>query len=87
MDYERTKRAGSNISNPSSVPTSQDNNSTSIAQSALNSLAARQNDRLEKKYRQAQDDYKSTIEKYNLVRNDYEKKFYDGKTISLKIIF
>ena len=35
-------------------------------------------DRLERKYRQAQDDYKLAIEKYNSIRNTYEKRFCDG---------
>lgn len=75
LDYERTKRTGSN---PTSTSTSQENNSTSLAQSALNSITFRQTDRLEKKYRQAQDEYKLCIEKYNTVRSDYEKRFTDG---------
>ena len=78
-DYERAKHTGNNYSSSSSTSAHQDNNSPSLAQSALNSITARQNERLERKYRQAQDEYKLTIEKYNIVRNDYEKRFSDGK--------
>jgi hypothetical protein len=86
-DYERAKRAGNNMFNTSSMSTSQDNSTPSLAQSALNSITARQIDRLEKKHRQAQDEYKLTIEKYNAIRNDYEKRFYDGKYLLNKMIF
>ncbi|CAF0759132.1 unnamed protein product [Adineta steineri] len=78
LDYDRTKRSGNHALNNTSMSTSQDNASHSLTQSAINSITARQNERLEKKYRQAQDDYKSTIEKYNLLRNDYEKRFQDA---------
>ncbi len=78
FDYERGKRSGNNILGSSSS-ISQDNNSSSLAQTAINSLTSRHTERLERKYRQAQDDYKLTIEKYNLLRNDYEKRFSDGK--------
>jgi hypothetical protein len=50
-----------------------------LAQTAINSLAARHSERVEKKTRQAQDEYKSTIEKYNSVRTEYEKRYYDGE--------
>jgi hypothetical protein len=79
LDYERSKRAGNNNLNPSGTSTSQDSNSGNIAQTALHSLTTRNVERLERKYRQAQDEYKLTIEKYNLIRNDYEKRFSDGK--------
>ena len=78
LEYERAKRSGNN-----STSTAQDHNnntsSSSLAQSALNSFTSRQLDRMERKYRQAQDEYKLTIEKYNLIRNDYEKRFSDGR--------
>jgi hypothetical protein len=83
IDYERAKRTG----NSSSSLTSQDNNSPSLAQSAINSFTSRQIDRLERKYRLAQDEYKLTIEKYNLIRNDYEKRFSEGKETFLPINF
>jgi len=46
----------------------------------LNTLTSstRQIERLEKKYRQSHDDYRTSIEKYNLLRNEFEKRFYDG---------
>jgi hypothetical protein len=69
----------------SSALTTQDTHSPSLAQSAMNSLASRHTERLERKYRQAQDEYKLTIEKYNMVRNDYEKRFSDGKYSSIEI--
>lgn len=80
FEYERAKRGGNNSSNPSSTSTSQENPSSSLAHSAFNSFSSRHLDRIERKYRQAQDEYKLTIEKYNLIRNDYEKRFSDGKT-------
>ncbi|CAF4345246.1 unnamed protein product, partial [Rotaria magnacalcarata] len=67
-DYERAKRANSNVSNNSSSTAAQENSSPSLAQSAMNSLSLKQLERLEKKYRLAQDDYKSTVDKYNLIR-------------------
>ncbi|CAF3423180.1 unnamed protein product [Rotaria socialis] len=79
-DYERAKRANSNVSNNSSAPATQENSSPSLAQSAMHSLALKQLERLEKKYRLAQDDYKSTIDKYNLIRIEYEKRFQDTCT-------
>jgi len=79
LDYERSKRTGNNNLNLTETSTSQDTNSGNIAQTALHSLTTRNIERLERKYRQAQDEYKSTIEKYNLIRNDYEKRFSDGK--------
>jgi hypothetical protein len=66
LDYERSKRNG----HPSS--TSNENSSTSF-------FASRLNDRVEKKYRQAQEEYKQALERYNQVRNDYEKRFSEGK--------
>ncbi|CAF3385996.1 unnamed protein product [Rotaria socialis] len=83
LDYERTKRSGSNLTNGSSTPIPQDNStSSSIAQTALNTLtsSSRQIERLEKKFRQSHDEYKASIEKYNLLRNDFEKRFYDACT-------
>jgi hypothetical protein len=85
VEYERAKRSGNNSSNMSSTSTTQDTHSPSLAQSAINSLALRHTDRLERKYRQAQDEYKLTIEKYNSLRNDYEKRFADGKFPSISI--
>ena len=79
LEYERGKRSGTNASSLPSALQTQDTHSPSLAQSAINSLALRHNERLEKKYRQAQEEYKSTIEKYNTVRNEYEKRFSDGK--------
>ncbi|CAF4292704.1 unnamed protein product, partial [Rotaria magnacalcarata] len=46
----------------------------------MNSLSLKQLERLEKKYRLAQDDYKSTVDKYNLIRIEYEKRFQDTCT-------
>ncbi|CAM4756578.1 unnamed protein product [Rotaria magnacalcarata] len=83
LDYERTKRSGSNLTNGSSTPVPQDNStSSSIAQTALNTLtsSSRQIERLEKKFRQSHDEYRASIEKYNLLRNDFEKRFYDACT-------
>ncbi|UJR35432.1 hypothetical protein I4U23_028189 [Adineta vaga] len=80
IDYERTKRSGNSALNNLSTSASQDSNSPGLAQSAINSFAMRQLDRLEKKYRQAQDEYKTTIERYNLIRNEYEKRFHDACT-------
>ncbi|CAF0781256.1 unnamed protein product [Didymodactylos carnosus] len=37
----------------------------------------RQFERLEKKYRQTNLEYRSLIEKYNTIRNEFEKRFYD----------
>ena len=81
LDYERAKRSGSNLANGSSTPVPQDNTTSSLAQTALNTLTSstRQFERLEKKYRQAHDDYRTSIEKYNALRNEFEKRFYDGK--------
>ncbi|CAM4740239.1 unnamed protein product [Rotaria magnacalcarata] len=79
-DYERAKRANSNVSNNSSSTAAQENSSPSLAQSAMNSLSLKQLERLEKKYRLAQDDYKSTVDKYNLIRIEYEKRFQDTCT-------
>lgn len=80
LDYERTKRAGNNLTNGSSTPVPPDNTTSSLAQSALNSLTSstRQLERLEKKYRQSHDDYRASIDKYNSLRNEFEKRFYDG---------
>jgi hypothetical protein len=67
--------------NGSSTPIPQDNNTTSsLAQTALNTLTSstRQIERLEKKYRLSHDDYRASIEKYNSLRNEFEKRFYDG---------
>lgn len=75
LDFERSKRTGANPLSPS---VTQEITSTSLAQSALNSITLRQTDRLERKLRQAQDEYKLSIEKYNTIRNDYEKRFSDG---------
>lgn len=86
LDYERAKRAGSNLSNGSSTPVPIDNPpSSSLAQSALNSLtsSSRQLERLEKKYRQSHDDYRASIEKYNAIRSEFEKRFYDGNDLFL----
>lgn len=77
-DYERTKRNLSSTSNNASSNASQENSSLSLTQTAMNTLATKQLDRLEKKNRIAQDEYKATIEKYNSIRNDYEKRFHDG---------
>jgi hypothetical protein len=77
LDYERVKRGGNNSLSPSSTSTSQDNNVPSLAQSAINSLQSKH--RLERKHRQAQEDYKITIEKYNSTRKEYEKRFSDGR--------
>jgi len=79
LDYERAKRVGNHVINNISMSATQDNNSPSLAQTAINSLASRQLERLEKKSRQAQEEYKATIDRYNLIRNDYQKRFYDGK--------
>lgn len=90
LDYERAKRVGSNLSNGTSTPVPGDNpSSSSLAQSALNSLtsSSRQIERLEKKYRQSHDDYRSSIEKYNAIRSEFEKRFYDGKDFCLIFYF
>ncbi|CAF0832417.1 unnamed protein product [Rotaria sordida] len=79
LDYERAKRTGNSLFNTSSA-TSQDNNSPGLAQTTLNALQANKVERLERKCRLAQDEYKLTIEKYNSVRNDYEKRFQDACT-------
>jgi hypothetical protein len=84
FDYERAKRTGNNLTNGSSTPIPQDNLTTSsLAQTAFNTLTSstRQIERLEKKYRQSHDDYRTSIEKYNLLRNEFEKRFYDGNKI------
>jgi len=85
FDYERAKRAGNNLINGTSTPIPQDNLTTtsSLAQTAFNTLTSstRQIERLEKKYRQSHDDYRTSIEKYNLLRNEFEKRFYDGNKI------
>ena len=84
LDYERAKRAGNNLSNGSSTPLPTDNpTSSSLAQTALNTLTSstRQIDRLEKKFRQSHDDYRASIEKYNSLRSEFEKRFYDGKSV------
>lgn len=86
LEYERAKRGGNNSTNLSSTSTNQENTSSSLAQSALNSFTSRQLDRIERKYRQAQEEYKLTIEKYNLIRNDYEKRFSDGKSKLVRFI-
>ncbi|CAF2779910.1 unnamed protein product [Rotaria sp. Silwood2] len=83
LDYERAKRSGNNLTNGSSTPVPQDNNTTSsLAQTALNTLtsSSRQIERLEKKFRQSHDDYRASIEKYNSLRNEFEKRFYDACT-------
>ncbi|CAF1417816.1 unnamed protein product [Rotaria sordida] len=83
LDYERTKRSGNNLTNGSSTPVPQDNNTTSsLAQTALNTLTSstRQIERLEKKFRQSHDDYRTSIEKYNSLRNEFEKRFYEACT-------
>ncbi|UJR10471.1 hypothetical protein I4U23_014675 [Adineta vaga] len=83
LDYERAKRSGNNLTNGTSTPIPQDNNtSSSLAQTAFNTLtsATRQFERLEKKYRQSFDDYKTSVEKYNSLRNEFEKRFYDACT-------
>ena len=81
LEYERMKRSGSNVTNGTSTPVPQENNMTSsLAQTAFNTLTSttRQSERLEKKYRQSHDDYRVSIEKYNSLRNEFEKRFYDG---------
>ncbi|CAF3508837.1 unnamed protein product [Adineta steineri] len=83
LDYERAKRTGNNLTNGTSTPTPQDNSTTSsLAQTAFNTLTSstRQFERLEKKFRQSHDDYKTSVEKYNLLRNEFEKRFYDACT-------
>lgn len=69
LDYERAKRLSSNATNSS--PAAQETNLN-------NPLSSKQTERLERKYRQAQDEYKVALEKYNSVRNDYEKRFHEG---------
>lgn len=81
IEYDRSKRGGTASSNTLSSSTSQDNTPPNVAQSIVQSFTSRSSDRLERKYRAAQDEYKLTIEKYNLVRNDYEKRFRDGKNL------
>ena len=78
LDYERAKRAGNNLVNGASTPVPTEN--PSLAQTAFNTLTSnsRQIERLEKKYRQLHDDYRGSIEKYNTLRNEFEKRFYDG---------
>lgn len=78
LDYERAKRAGNNALNGTSTPVPTEN--PSLAQTALNTLTSttRQLERLEKKSRQSHDDYRTSIEKYNSLRNEFEKRFYDG---------
>ena len=87
VDYERARRSGNNFNNGSSTPMPMDNTSTSssLAQSALNTLTSstRQFERLEKKYRQNQEEYRTSVEKYNSIRNEFEKRFYDGQFSSL----
>jgi hypothetical protein len=85
LDYERAKRVGNNLTNGSSTPTPQDNTTSSLAQTAFNTLTSstRQIERLEKKYRQSHDDYRTSIDKYNLLRNEFEKRFYDGNLIRI----
>lgn len=79
-EYERAKRNGNHSTSTTHEPNNNNNNtSASLAQAALNSFTSRQLDRIERKYRQAQEEYKLTIEKYNLIRNDYERRFSDGK--------
>ena len=80
LECERIKRNSSHSSNTSSsVSLAQENTSTSLAQSAISSLASKHLDRWERKCRQAQDEYKLTLEKYNTIRNDFEKRFSDGR--------
>jgi len=81
LDYERAKRSGNNLTNGTSTPVPQDNTTSSLAQTAFNTLTSstRQIERLEKKFRQSHDDYRTSIEKYNSLRNEFEKRFYDGK--------
>ncbi|CAF1316726.1 unnamed protein product [Adineta ricciae] len=83
LDYERAKRSGNNLTNGTSTPTPQDTttSASSLAQTAFNTLTSttRQFERLEKKYRQAHDDYKASVEKYNSIRTEFEKRFYEGK--------
>jgi len=89
LDYERSKRAGNNLTNGPSTPIPQDNNTTSsLAQTAFNTLTSstRQFERLEKKYRQSHDDYRTSIEKYNSLRNDFEKRFYDGNLMNYFVL-
>ena len=78
LDYERAKRTGNNVLNGTSTPVPTEN--PSLAQTALNTLTSnsRQIERLEKKSRQSHDDYRTSIEKYNSLRNEFEKRFYDG---------
>ncbi|CAF1538537.1 unnamed protein product, partial [Adineta ricciae] len=84
LDYERAKRSGNNLTNGTSTPTPQDTttSSSSLAQTAFNTLTSttRQFERLEKKYRQAHDDYKASVEKYNSIRTEFEKRFYEACT-------
>ena len=81
LDYERAKRSGSNLANGSSTPVPQDNIMTSsLAQTALNTLTSSTKfERLERKFRQSHEDYRTSIEKYNSLRSEFEKRFYDGK--------
>ena len=65
LDYERAKRTGS----------ASNNNLSNFSDTTISS---KQIDRLEKKHRQAQEEYKLAIEKYNAVRVDYEKRFSEG---------
>ncbi|CAF0761296.1 unnamed protein product [Rotaria sp. Silwood1] len=80
LDHERAKRMGNGLVNTSSSTTSQENNSSSLAQTTLHVLAMNKIERLEKKSRLAQDEYKLAIEKYNAIRNEYEKRFHDACT-------
>ena len=67
LDYERAKRLRTSVAHLPSIL--QDNSL----------LSAKLLERQEKKYRQAQDDYKLAIEKYNIIRNEYEKRFHEGR--------
>ena len=67
VDYERAKRLGTSVTHLPSI----------IQDNSL--FSARMLERLEKKHRQAQDDYKLAIDKYNTIRNEYEKRFHEGR--------
>ena len=69
LDSERAKRISGNATNYS--PGITESNAT-------NPISSKQSERLEKKCRQAQDEYRTALEKYNAVRNDYEKRFHEG---------
>lgn len=70
LDYERARRAGST-------------SNSNLSAASDTTFSTRQIERLEKKHRQAQEEYKLAIEKYNAVRDDYEKRFCEGERPSM----